>query len=479
MAISYSSVGAQPNTQASLQAKQTPRKTGLISPMGQVSMPGQPSAQTPLKSSETMQRDGSRRVDTYHAPASAQKGVVTLPNGTVVNSDTGQVLYDSAPKPDPQSGMIKRYREAGEQAKETAKRYGAQYANVGRKGFGLMTGQLTTGTSPVASGNAAITAQTTAAQQSAIAQAGNLAQSGINQQLNALSLEEGAAQAGTDAQQDAQQSLQDIATQAINAGATQEQVNQILSARTPEEALGLVAGTGLLGQDAEGGFTLGTGQIRYDAQGNVIARGGAGAGSGGGGITGISSQPLGTQSVPSGTEDVTISRLLNSAGGKQLTATETSDLSQGLGVIKNIQRLSELLSKTDSSDIGPFAGRFNTPYNTNVNEINALITSIVPALARGVYQEVGVLTDTDVDRYTKTLPNTKQTADTNKALVEQNYSVILRSLDTQLNALANSGKDVSGFASDFALLKNNVDKLLGGDTSEGDSNDAYVDGLPL
>lgn len=69
------------------------------------------------------------------------------------------------------------------QARDIAQQFGQQYAKVGEAGAKFRAGQLTTGTTPVAEGNAAVTAQSTAAQQAALAQGQQAALQGINQQL--------------------------------------------------------------------------------------------------------------------------------------------------------------------------------------------------------------------------------------------------------------------------------------------------------
>lgn len=72
----------------------------------------------------------------------------------------------------------------GQQAQQIASQYGQEIANVGGKGAQFESGQLTgMGTNPVAQGNAAITAQTTAAQQQALATGEGAALQGIGYQL--------------------------------------------------------------------------------------------------------------------------------------------------------------------------------------------------------------------------------------------------------------------------------------------------------
>lgn len=73
----------------------------------------------------------------------------------------------------------------GQEADNIARQYGQQYNQVGQQGAGFASGQLTTGTSPVAQGNAAITQQTTTAKQNAIAQGEQAALQGIGYQLTA------------------------------------------------------------------------------------------------------------------------------------------------------------------------------------------------------------------------------------------------------------------------------------------------------
>ena len=71
----------------------------------------------------------------------------------------------------------------GQQAQSIANDYGQKIANVGQQGAQFEAGQRTTGTSPIAEGNAAITAQTTAAQQQALATGEGAALQGIGYQL--------------------------------------------------------------------------------------------------------------------------------------------------------------------------------------------------------------------------------------------------------------------------------------------------------
>ena len=69
----------------------------------------------------------------------------------------------------------------------------------------------------------------------------------------------------------------------------------------------------------------------------------------------------------------------------------------------------------------------------------------MPNLARGVYGEVGVLTDNDIKTYSKTLPNLKSTEDVRNAVLGITVDLIAKSIKRNLEVNAANQKDVSGF----------------------------------
>jgi hypothetical protein len=83
-----------------------------------------------------------------------------------------------------------------------------------------------------------------------------------------------------------------IAESLSQKGATEEQIQSVLNATTPEEALRAATATGLMTPQEAQGFTLSPGQVRFDAQGRRIAgvapmaTAGTGAGMGGVGAPG-------------------------------------------------------------------------------------------------------------------------------------------------------------------------------------------------
>lgn len=112
----------------------------------------------------------------------------TTPSGAVVNSTGGLV---SGPGNTAQgllsqlTGVAGQNATIGQNAADIASNYGKQIADVGQKGAMAQAGYQTTGTTPVAEGNAAVIAQSTAAQQQALAAGESAALQGTGQQLTA------------------------------------------------------------------------------------------------------------------------------------------------------------------------------------------------------------------------------------------------------------------------------------------------------
>jgi hypothetical protein len=167
------------------------------------------------------------------------------------------------------------------QAQDIANQFGQKYADIGQAGARFEAGQLTTGTTPVASGNAAITAQTTAAQQQALAQGEQAALQGIGYQLtgqqqaaNAANASAGQAYTGqglaqtglTSAAGFAQPQLGSIGQVPFNP--LNQQQGQVLGTAQPG---GVAAAGNLLGQFA-GAQATGAAPYQTQAQ-NTIAAG--------------------------------------------------------------------------------------------------------------------------------------------------------------------------------------------------------------
>ncbi len=140
----------------------------------------------------------------------------------------------------------------------------------------------------------------------------------------------------------------------------------------------------------------------------------------------------------------TLDAIQKSKGGRVVTQGELKPITDIQTIVGQAETLTSLI---DSVDTGPIVGiiKSNNPYDTKAQEMKAAVTAIVPKLARGVYGEVGVLTDNDIDNYSRTIANLKNTSDVNKAVMAMTLDIATRSLANPLNSLAAGQRDVSRF----------------------------------
>ena len=149
------------------------------------------------------------------------------------------------------------------------------------------------------------------------------------------------------------------------------------------------------------------------------------------------------------------------SGGRGIATTDTKALGDFDSVTYTLNVINDKLAKI--AQRGPIVGRIRgaNPYDVPAQEIENLVTSVVPGLARGVFGEVGVLTDTDVARYMKLVPNIK----TNPALVLREFrnlsDKVMVSKLAKLNALKDSGYDVSGYADQMKEAEQRMEETTG------------------
>lgn len=149
---------------------------------------------------------------------------------------------------------------------------------------------------------------------------------------------------------------------------------------------------------------------------------------------------------------------------KPLGDTQIGDLTQARLVKTAIARIGDLVEELGVQ--GPVIGRFRklNPYDNKVVELNQLIAQTVPGLARGIFKEVGVLTDTDVNRYTQTMANEKLTKEQARTATENLLKKVNESINIQLDTLNRAGKDVREF-----------EEIIGASgTTRTGKNDAYL-----
>jgi hypothetical protein len=126
----------------------------------------------------------------------------------------------------------------------------------------------------------------------------------------------------------------------------------------------------------------------------------------------------------------------NAAAGKQDKLPQFM-VEQSIKLTQASEQLKGIETDFAKMSTGPVLGFFRdlNIYDDDAQTFKARLTAMVPNLARGVFGEVGVLTDFDVENYLKTLPNLKTPQDRAKALVGQLREVLL-SKEKLLNGFA-------------------------------------------
>jgi hypothetical protein len=151
----------------------------------------------------------------------------------------------------------------------------------------------------------------------------------------------------------------------------------------------------------------------------------------------------------------------NSAGKKSLSV---GGLSIQTGIEKTMQtfnQFEDLSNYMDKIKTGPISGLINqNPYSKTGAEVKAMITGLIPGLARGTYGEVGVLTDADIENYKKTVPNLSTPESAKNFVLAMTSKMLTNSLKNKLTTAAKSGWDVSQFTTDLQSLEERSQNML-------------------
>ena len=164
-----------------------------------------------------------------------------------------------------------------------------------------------------------------------------------------------------------------------------------------------------------------------------------------------------------------------SSGGKPVSDTFTTSFEKSVNVLAQIGELQQVIQKEAT---GPIWGviRSRNPFDQKAREIKSRLQAIVPNLARGVYGEVGVLTDNDIALYSQTLPNLTSQEELRSVLLGIAVRSIQRSLENKIKTQAGLGRDVSGIGNFYAEIKGEADRLLGGEL--GQTNQEKIGDIP-
>lgn len=120
------------------------------------------------------------------------------------------------------------------------------------------------------------------------------------------------------------------------------------------------------------------------------------------------------------------------------------DLKNTAFSINKIRILADSISNLKK---GPIAGFFTgkNPYDTELQALDRLVNQTVPSMARGVFGEVGVLTDDDVNRYKKMLASVKDDPTVAKVILDELQEKIASAYNITVDTYSQGGRDVSMF----------------------------------
>lgn len=104
------------------------------------------------------------------------------------------------------------------------------------------------------------------------------------------------------------------------------------------------------------------------------------------------------------------------------------------------------------ADLKRNAAAFSNQTADNIDSFRATVTQLVPVLAKGVFQETGVLTDEDVRRYSATIASIENTPGSNERVMAATQALIARLTRNQLMRAYDGGMDVSRYAGDVPRL---------------------------
>lgn len=149
----------------------------------------------------------------------------------------------------------------------------------------------------------------------------------------------------------------------------------------------------------------------------------------------------------------------SAAYDKEVSDTFLQSMEKTISVLGQLGVLQDNIARLKT---GPIVGTFKSknPWDTQAQTIKAQLNAIVPNLARGVYGEVGVLTDNDIKTYSKTIPNLSATEDVRNAILYITVDMIRRNIETKIENQAAGQRDMSGYADIYKEVVGTAGKIL-------------------
>ena len=173
---------------------------------------------------------------------------------------------------------------------------------------------------------------------------------------------------------------------------------------------------------------------------------------------------------------------------KELDISAVESINQAKLALSGVETLQGFLAQGDDglNLTGPVKGRvrnFITKLGGDADAagINAALQGLIPTVARGIFGEVGVLTDTDIENYKKTLPNLTSDEDQNDLITIIMLDVLENSFTNTLKSNAQAGRNTSRFYPDLLEIRSRVSELklgMGVTSFSGQSNEDFFDSVP-
>jgi hypothetical protein len=149
---------------------------------------------------------------------------------------------------------------------------------------------------------------------------------------------------------------------------------------------------------------------------------------------------------------------LSGVFGQTMGVSEKQQLMKAMSVKGQIERLGSG-GYIDAVNTGRWNNKtaevrawFNTEGSRDLQVLEGLLNAVIPNLARGVYGEIGVLTDKDVDLYKGTFISPKNEEEVNKALFGLTQKLVDGAIMRQLEMGATGGSNVSGYRGYYEKL---------------------------
>ena len=136
---------------------------------------------------------------------------------------------------------------------------------------------------------------------------------------------------------------------------------------------------------------------------------------------------------------------IKAGGGRRLTDSLFNSTEKIVNAYSDLVNVKARYDK-DASISGPLVGwaRDMNPWKTDAAALSASITALIPTLARGVFGEVGVLTDADIKQYRSMLPTTRSPEAAAKVLFEFLSGKLVAAAKTRRALLEGQGYNTGG-----------------------------------